>query len=72
MPGDMASSRQEGKTGQAHGRTRADRLKAALRQNLKRRKAQAAARQESEAKRATNSHDSAGFVHEIEPHKPNR
>jgi hypothetical protein len=72
MPGGMAGGRQGGAAGSTSGRTRADRLKAALRENLKRRKAQEVARRTGEAKRSANSHDSAGFVHEIEPDKPNR
>ena len=69
IPGGMATSGRGKSTGS--GRTRADRLKAALRENLKRRKAQVAARQQGGGQ-AANSHDSAGFVHEIERDKPNR
>ena len=46
---------------------RAERLKAALRDNLNRRKAQAKARARA-AKAA--EHDSAGITPEIAPHKP--
>jgi hypothetical protein len=68
--GGMASSRRGQGPGEKRGRTRADRLKAALRENLKRRKAQAAARQLGGAGQAPTSHDSAGFVQEIERAKP--
>jgi hypothetical protein len=54
-----------GKSGNAR---RAERLKAALRDNLKRRKAQLKARAQGLAKVA--EHDSAGIVPEIAPHKP--
>ena len=47
---------------------RAERLKAALRDNLKRRKAQVKARAQGLAKAA--EHDSAGITPEIAPHKP--
>ena len=46
-----------GKDKSGSGRVRAERLKAALRENLRRRKAQARARA-----RAAGPHDSAGFV----------
>jgi hypothetical protein len=65
----MAGSRQ-GATGETRGRSRADRLKAALRENLKRRKAQAAARQKGGAGQAAAAHDSAGIVQEIERSEP--
>lgn len=45
---------------------RAERLAAALRQNMKRRKAQARARAQAETAGAEPTHDSAGFV----PDKP--
>jgi hypothetical protein len=45
---------------------RAERLAAALRQNMKRRKAQARARAQAETADAGAAHDSAGFV----PDKP--
>jgi hypothetical protein len=47
------------------GQMRAERLAAALRDNLKRRKAQAKARA-----RAAKGHDSAGFTDEIAKAKP--
>jgi len=47
---------------------RAERLKAALRDNLKRRKAQLKARARAAGK--TAEHDSAGISAEIAPHKP--
>jgi hypothetical protein len=47
---------------------RAERLRAALRENLKRRKSQARGRSRPEDPGAT--HDSAGFVREIAPDKP--
>ena len=54
-----------GKSGQTK---RAERLKAALRDNLKRRKAQAKARAQGLGKAA--EHDSAGITLEIAPTKP--
>ena len=45
---------------------RAERLAAALRQNMKRRKAQARARAQAETAQGEAAHDSAGFV----PDKP--
>jgi hypothetical protein len=54
-----------GKTGD---RKRAERLAAALRDNLKRRKTQAKARSQAAAK--GQQHDSAGIAREIAEHKP--
>jgi len=54
-----------GKSGQ---QPRSERLKAALRENLKRRKAQAKAR--SRAASASSEQDSAGIGQEIAPSKP--
>jgi hypothetical protein len=54
-----------GKGGRKGDGTRADRLRAALRENLKRRKLQARGRSQAE-KPAGPPHDSAGFV----PEKP--
>jgi hypothetical protein len=54
-----------GKSGQ---QPRSERLKAALRENLKRRKAQAKAR--SQATTASAEQDSAGIRREIQPSKP--
>jgi hypothetical protein len=56
-----------GKSGPTKGdRKRAERLKAALRDNLKRRKAQERAR----ARPSANEHDSAGIGPEIAEHRP--
>ena len=59
----MASGEKGQKTGRSGGRkgdaARAERLRAALRENLKRRKAQARGRTEADDGAA---HDSAGFV----------
>jgi hypothetical protein len=50
---------------------RAERLKSALRDNLKRRKAQVKARaQAAKAAIEPAEHDSAGITPEIAPHKP--
>jgi len=49
---------------------RTDRLRAALRENLKRRKSQAKGRAQAGADGAGAPHDSAGFVPEIAPDKP--
>jgi hypothetical protein len=57
-----------GGSGKSGNSRRAERLKAALRDNLKRRKAQLKARAQGLAKVA--EHDSAGIVPEIAPHKP--
>jgi hypothetical protein len=48
-------------------RTRADRLRAALRENLRRRKAQAKGRSVAEKPGSGGSHDSAGIVGETVP-----
>ncbi len=55
------------KSGKSGDLRRAERLKAALRDNLKRRKAQMKAR--SQAAKA-GEHDSAGIAPEIAPHRP--
>jgi hypothetical protein len=57
-----------GGSGKSGNSRRAERLKAALRDNLKRRKAQAKARAQGLAQVA--EHDSAGITPEIAPHKP--
>jgi hypothetical protein len=57
-----------GGSGKSGNSRRAERLKAALRDNLKRRKAQVKARAQGLAKAA--EHDSAGIAPEIAPHKP--
>ena len=57
-----------GASGKSGGSQRAERLKAALRDNLKRRKAQAKARAQAAGK--AGEHDSAGITPEIAPHKP--
>jgi hypothetical protein len=49
---------------------RTDRLRAALRENLKRRKSQARGRSQAGADGTGAPHDSAGFVPEIAPDKP--
>jgi hypothetical protein len=49
---------------------RTDRLRAALRENLKRRKSQARGRIQADKDRAGAPHDSAGFSREIAPDKP--
>ena len=49
---------------------RTDRLRAALRENLKRRKSQARGRSQATTGGAGAPHDSAGFVPEIAPGKP--
>jgi len=61
----MVQGETVGKGGRKGDSTRADRLRAALRENLKRRKSQARERSEVE-KTAPPPHDSAGFV----PEKP--
>jgi hypothetical protein len=57
-----------GGSGKSGNSRRAERLKAALRDNLKRRKAQVKARAQAADKVA--EHDSAGITPEIAPHKP--
>jgi hypothetical protein len=57
-----------GGSGKSGNSRRVERLKAALRDNLKRRKAQVKARAQGLAKAA--EHDSAGITSEIAPHKP--
>jgi hypothetical protein len=57
-----------GGSGKSSQSRRAERLKAALRDNLKRRKAQQKAR--AQAARDAAEHDSAGITPEIAPHKP--
>jgi hypothetical protein len=60
-----------GKSGPTKGdRKRAERLKAALRDNLKRRKAQERARERARARPDANEHDSAGIGPEIAEHRP--
>jgi len=61
-----------GGSGKSGDPRRAERLKAALRDNLKRRKAQVKARAQAAAKAAIKpaQHDSAGITPEIAPHKP--
>jgi hypothetical protein len=59
--------------GRKGDRARTERLRAALRENLKRRKSQARGRSKpaaGDANDAGASHDSAGFVPEIAPDKP--
>jgi hypothetical protein len=56
--------------GRKGDRKRADRLRAALRENLKRRKSQARGRSQAGTDGADEPHDSAGFVPEIAPDKP--
>ena len=55
-------------SGKSGDRKRAERLAAALRDNLKRRKTQAKARSQAVAK--GRQHDSAGIAHGIAEHKP--
>jgi len=62
MPGAMTA------TGKSGDPKRAERLKAALRENLKRRRTQAKARAQAAAQ--VDEHDSAGISHEIAPNKP--
>jgi hypothetical protein len=57
-----------GKSGKSGDLRRAERLKAALRDNLRRRKAQVKARAQPGGRAA--EHDSAGISPEIAPHKP--
>ena len=57
-----------GGSGRSGDPRRSERLKAALRDNLKRRKAQVKARAQGSAK--APEHDSAGIAPEIAPHKP--
>jgi hypothetical protein len=57
-----------GGSGKSGDLRRAERLKAALRDNLKRRKAQAKARAQAAGRAA--KHDSDGFTPEIAPTKP--
>jgi hypothetical protein len=57
-----------GGSGKSGGLGRAERLKAALRDNLKRRKAQQKAR--AQAARDAAKHDSAGIAPEIAPDRP--
>ena len=57
-----------GGSGKSGDLRRAERLKAALRDNLKRRKAQQKAR--AQAARDAAEDDSAGITPEIAPHKP--
>jgi hypothetical protein len=62
VPGE--TGKKHGQSGQKGDSGRAERLRAALRENLKRRKSQARGR--SQAEDAALPHDSAGFV----PEKP--
>ena len=57
-----------GRSGKSGDLRRAERLKAALRDNLKRRKAQMKAR--AQAADNAGEHDSAGIAPEIAPHRP--
>jgi hypothetical protein len=57
-----------GGSGKSGDLRRAERLKAALRDNLKRRKAQQKAR--AQAARGTAQHDSTGITPEIAPDRP--
>ena len=57
-----------GGSGKSGDLRRAERLKAALRDNLKRRKAQQKAR--AQAARGAGKHDSAGISPEIAPDRP--
>jgi hypothetical protein len=57
-------------TGRSGDAKRAERLKAALRDNLKRRKAQIKARVQAPARAAEEQHDSAGIAPEIAQAKP--
>jgi len=57
-----------GRSGKSGDPRRTERLRAALRENLKRRKAQLKARAQAAAKAA--EHDSAGIAPEIARHKP--
>ena len=57
-----------GKSGKSGDLRRAERLNAALRDNLRRRKAQVKAR--AQAGGRAGEHDSAGIAPEIAPHKP--
>ncbi len=61
-----------GASGKSGASKRAERLKAALRDNLKRRKAQAKARAQGPGKGVTSAaeHDSAGITPEFVPAKP--
>jgi len=56
--------------GRKGDQARAERLRAALRENLKRRKSQARERSQTGMDSAGAPHDSAGFVPEIAPDKP--
>jgi hypothetical protein len=62
------SAAMTGGSGKSGDSQRAERLKAALRDNLKRRKAQAKARSQAAAK--AGERDSAGISSEIAPAKP--
>jgi hypothetical protein len=66
--GFYLSAAMTGGSGKSGESRRAERLKAALRDNLKRRKAQAKARAQATAK--AGEHDSAGIAPEIASHKP--
>ena len=68
--GLLSLSAMTGGSGKSGDPRRAERLKAALRDNLKRRKAQAKARAQAAAQAARPEHDSAGITPEIAPHKP--
>ena len=57
-----------GGSGKSGDLRRAERLKAALRDNLKRRKAQMKARSQAVAK--AGEHDSAGITPKLSPHRP--
>jgi len=60
-----------GKSGDPKGdQKRAERLKAALRDNLKRRKAQERGRERAGTRPAAKEHDSAGIGAEIAEHRP--
>jgi hypothetical protein len=65
----LSLSAMTGGSGKSGDPRRAERLKAALRDNLKRRKAQVKARAQAAIKAAAE-HDSAGITPEIAPHKP--
>lgn len=66
--GLLSISVMTGGSGKSGDPRRVERLKAALRDNLKRRKAQVKARAQAAIKAA--EHDSAGITPEIAPHKP--
>ena len=72
MSGGEQGKGRLGQAGRKGDPVRSERLRAALRENLKRRKSQAKGRAQAETGERAASHDSAGFVADIARDKPKR